>query len=399
MRQTTIARSVAFAILAAAATSSHAVSYTQNGVTLDINGTINGYYVNRESETTTRATGVTTKSTNSELTNGLLPGWINFIATTQAEGQDIKAHISFAPGINNNSTIIGLPGNANAGAGTINPYSQVDTRNVYFQFGNKDWGSLKFGRDIGLFGQTIILSDMTLIGVGGTTDAGIPFNTTFGMIAHGYMYTGFQPQITYSTPNLSGFSASVGIFQPSKFAGDEAKSPGYQGMAAYDWTGAAPGKVWAGLISQNTSCSTGGVCPKKPFSANGQELGAKIGVGDFEAVGYVFSGDGLGLSTVGAQFNRGSDGNGNRVKSDGQFLQGTYKFGANKLGVNYGQNKDKDGGLAGEITNKAYTVGLYHTLNKYITLVAEYNQEKITDNDVRKDTKNNSISLGGIIFF
>jgi hypothetical protein len=74
-------------------------------------------------------------------------------------------------------------------------------RNVYFQFGNNDWGTLKFGRDIGLFGQNIILSDMTLLGVGGTSNAGIPFNTTFGMIGHGYMYTGFQAQITYTTPN------------------------------------------------------------------------------------------------------------------------------------------------------------------------------------------------------
>jgi hypothetical protein len=35
---------------------------------------------------------------------------------------------------------------------------------------------LKYGRDIGLFGQNIILSDMTLIGVGGTSNAG--FRTT-----------------------------------------------------------------------------------------------------------------------------------------------------------------------------------------------------------------------------
>jgi hypothetical protein len=401
MHQTVIARSLAFVLLGGAAGASQAVSYTQNGVTLDINGTVNGYYVNRESEVTTRATGVTTKSTNSELTNGLLPGWINFIATTQADGQDIKAHISFAPGINNNSQVIGLPINDNSGGAnpTVNPYTQIDTRNVYFQFGNNDWGTLKFGRDIGLFGQTIILSDMTLIGVGGTTNAGIPFNTTFGMIGHGYMYTGFQPQITYSTPNINGLSAAAGIFQPSKFAGNETKSPGFQAMGAYDWKGATPGKVWIGFVSQDTSCASNTTCAKKPFSANGQELGAKVGFGDFEAVAYVFNGDGLGLSTVGAQFYNGGDAAGNRVKSSGDFLQGTYKFGANKVGVNYGQNKDKDGGLTGEITNKAYTVGLYHSLNKYITLVAEYNQEKISDNGAGTDTKNNSVSLGGILFF
>lgn len=59
-----------------------------------------------------------------------------------------------------------------------------------FRFGNKAWGSLKFGRDIGLFGQNIILSDMTLLGVGGTSNGGIPYNTTFGMIGHGFQCVG-----------------------------------------------------------------------------------------------------------------------------------------------------------------------------------------------------------------
>ena len=400
MRQTILARSIAVALLAAASGASHAVSFTQNDVTLDINGTVNGYYVFREAETTMRATGVTTKNTNSALSNGLLPGWINFVATTRANDLDIKAHVSFAPGINNNSQVIGLPiGNNAGGAGATNPYSQIDTRNLYFQFCNTKCGTLKFGRDIGLFGQNIILSDMTLIGVGGTSNAGIPYNTTFGMIGHGYMYTGFQPQITYTTPNMNGFSASAGIFQPSKFAGDETKTPGFQAVASYDWKGATPGKVWGGLVTQSTSCSSGNTCATKSFTANGQELGAKIGAGNFEAVGYLFRGDGLGLSTVGAQFLGGANAAGERVKSDGHFLQGTYKLGDTKLGLNFGQNKDKDGGLAGEIKNKAVTFGVYHALNKYITLVGEINQEKITDNNAGADTKNKSISLGGIIFF
>ncbi|MFZ2854910.1 MAG: porin [Rhodocyclaceae bacterium] len=400
MRQTILARSIAVALLAAASGASHAVSFTQNDVTLDINGTVNGYYVFREAETTTRATGVTTKNSNSALTNGLLPGWINFVATTKANDLDIKAHVSFAPGINSNSQTIGLPiGNNANGAGATNPYSQIDTRNLYFQFGNEKWGSLKFGRDIGLFGQNVILNDMTLIGVGGTSNAGIPYNTTFGMIGHGYMYTGFQPQITYTTPKMNGFSASAGIFQPSKFAGDETKTPGFQAIASYDWKGATPGKVWGGLVTQSTSCSTGATCATKSYRADGKELGGKVGYGNFEALAYVFDGNGLGLSTVGAQFLGGANAAGVRVKSDGHFLQGTYKMNATKFGVNYGQNKDRDGGMAGDIKNKAVTFGVYHALNKYVTLVGEINQEKITDNNAGTDTKNNTVSLGGIIFF
>ncbi|KXB31922.1 hypothetical protein AT959_06160 [Dechloromonas denitrificans] len=400
-------RPLLFAMLASLSGASQAVSFTHNDITLDINGTINGFYVNREAQSINRATGASTTTNNSELTNGLLPGWINFVATTQANGQDIKAHFSFAPGINNNSQTVGLPiGNNAGGAGTTNPYSQIDTRNVYFQFGNSSWGTLKFGRDIGLFGQNIILSDMTLIGVGGTSNAGIPYNTTFGMIGHGYMYTGFQPQITYTTPNLNGLQAAIGIFQPSKFAGDETKAPGIQGMASYDWKGSsASGKLWTGFVSQTTSCSVS-PCSTSSFSANGFELGAKAGFGNFEAVAYAFTGSGLGLSTVGAQFYGGSNGAGNKTDSDGYFLQGTYKFGDTKVGLNYGENKDKNGYVLtgaspmNSIKNRAYTLGVYHSLNKFITLVGEFNDEKVTNvSDTNYDNKNRTLSFGGIIFF
>ena len=406
MKNTATMRPLILALLACSAGTSHAVSFTQNDVTLDINGTINGFYVVREAKSINKATGASTTTTNSALTNGLLPGWINFVATTQAKGQDIKAHISFAPGINNNSQVIGLPiGNNAGGAGTTNPYSQIDTRNVYFSFGNSNWGTLKFGRDIGLFGRDVILSDMTILGVGGTSNAGIPYNTTFGMIGHGYMYTGFQPQITYTTPNWGGFQAAAGIFQPSKFAGDETKTPCFQAKVDYDWKGNAPGKVWSGVVTQTSSCSVS-PCATKEYTATGAELGAKVGFGNFEAVAYGFTGSGLGLSTVGAQFFGGSNGKGNKTESQGYFLQATYKLGDTKFGVNYGENKDRDGfvltgaSALNEIKNRAFTVGVYHSLNKFITLVGEFNDEQVTNvNDTHFDNKNRTFSVGGLIFF
>ena len=409
MHKTPSLRPLVLALLACGSTASHAVSFTQNDVTLDINGTINGFYVAREAKSINRATGAETSTTNSALTNGLLPGWINFVATTRSQGLDIKAHISFAPGINNNSDTVGLPiGNPNPNSGTpANPYSQIDTRNVYFQFGNSEWGTLKFGRDIGLFGQNIILSDMTLLGVGGTSNASIPYNTTFGMIGHGYMYTGFQPQITYTTPSVGGFQAAAGIFQPSRFAGDETKTPGFQAKVDYDWKGAVPGKLWGGMVTQSTSCSKGSTCdgvgtnPDKSFTATGYEAGVKAGANGFEGVLYAFSGKGLGLSTVGAQFFGGSDGSGNKTDSTGYFLQGTYQHNKTKFGINFGQNKDKDGavGLGEERKNKSYTLGVYHSLNKFVTLVGELNQEKITETAGNVETKNRTLSAGAILFF
>ena len=374
------------AALAIAAAPAQAISFSQGDATLDINGTVNGFYSHRSAE----ANGV--KTTNSALTNGLLPGWINFVFTTKVDGLDIKAHVGFAPGINDKSDVVGLPSDPGCGGATgcDSPFTQIDTRNLYFQFGNQEWGTVKLGRDIGLFGQKIILSDMTLLGLGGNSYASTPFNTTFGMIGHGYMYTGFQPQITYTTPTMGGFSAAAGIFDPNKFAGDETKNPGFQAMANYDWeAGAAKGSLWAGAIHQRTSGAGS-------FNASGFELGAKIGIGAFEAVAYGFDASGLGLSTVGALFLSPFGKNDGR----GYFVQGTYTLGKTKFGLNYGENRDRGGLLTDTNTFRSATAGVYHSLNKYITLVGEYNQEKGEGADLFPgDLKTRTISVGGILFF
>jgi len=210
------------------------------------------------------------------------------------------------------------------------------------------------------------------------------------MIGHGYMYTGFQPQITYTTPTKGGLSASFGIFDPNKFAGSETKDPGFQAMANYDWeAGTAKGSVWLGAVHQRTS-GTGS------FNASGFELGAKVGIGAFEAVAYGFDASGLGLSTVGAMYFSPF------AKTDGKgyFLQGTYTVGKTKFGLNFGENRDRGGLLADTNKFRSATVGVYHSLNKYITLVGEYNQEKGEGSDIFPgDLKTRTISLGGILFF
>ena len=384
MKKTQIAALLALLSLSGA---SHAVSFSQGDATLDINGTINGFYSHRSTEDDRG------RVNNSGITNGLLPGWINFVFTTKVEDMDIKAHVGFAPGINNDSDVVGLP----IGGGG-EPYSQIDTRNLYFQFGKESMGTVKLGRDIGLFGQKIILSDMTLLGLGGNSYASTPFNTTFGMIGHGYMYTGFQPQITYTTPNRDGLQASVGIFQPSDFIGsDETSTPGFQAMASYDWKGNNPGSVWTGMIYQDTDS---GLANVDTFAARGFELGGKIAFGKFEATAYGFDGKGLGLSTVGALFHSPFG----ETDSRGYFVQGAYNFGKTKVGLNFGENRDSGGLLTDTNRFRSATFGVYHSLNKYITLVSEYNVERADGADAinsggNGDLKTRTLSFGGIIFF
>jgi predicted porin len=416
VRNTNTAMLAAAVLGALGAGQVQAIGFTQGDWTLDINGTVNAFYVQGEEKWKDAATGASVPTPGgrdrASVQNGLLPGWINFVASTKQKGLDVKAHFGFAPGIDSESPIVGLPGAEGE------PFTKIDSRNIYFQFGNANIGTFKFGRDIGLFMQNPILSDMTLLGVGGTVRAAEPFNTSFGMIGHGYMYTGFQPQITYSTPNFGGLQFSAGVFNPSQYSGSEKKTPGFQALGSYEWKGGLSGKVWAAYVNQKTSGSAT-FNPDDPtevlrpagFKADGYEGGVKVGFGPFEVLASAFSATGLGISTVGAQYlggcaRVGTDGScTERLDSSGYFLQATYTFNDElKLGVNYGENKDDNLTDLGTAKRDAFALGVYYKLTPNVTLVGEYinetgkkilgdNTTPVIDNDAE------SFSLGAILFF
>ena len=68
------------------------------------------------------------------------------------------------------SAVVGI-GVAAATNSAIAQNSEVDVRQAYLTFGNKDMGTVKLGRDYGTFGFLPIISDMTLLGVGAATRA------------------------------------------------------------------------------------------------------------------------------------------------------------------------------------------------------------------------------------
>ncbi len=381
----------ALTVLAAPA---QAISFTASDWTMDINGTVNGFYTNTSCSGVAGASQWATLSAcndnenHTNIQNGLLPGWISFVATTRQSDLDIKAHFGFAPGTT-------LNGTSARGAQTLG-----DVRNVYLSFGDKTWGSVKVGRDIGLFAQQSILADMTLLGVGGQANLNGVINTTTGLIGKGYMYTAFQPQITYSTPNYSGFTASVGVFQPADIDNLTVHSgPMLQGLAAYDFpaTDGFTGKGWASFVSQSAKGTANNptvAIRGKSADASGFEIGGKIGVAGFEGTLVASSGKGIGDALL---FVGGTDGAGNALKTQSLLGQLTYKPpGLNtKFGVNFGETKNKD--IAGS-KNNAMTLGVYHNLTKSLTLVGEYINEK-TSQTGAADSNGKTLAAGAILFF
>ena len=193
--------------------------------------------------------------------NGLLPAAFVFSASTRQDNIDISATIGLYPGIN-----------SSAAAGRQRPRLPaalqtpgIDARQEFLTFGDASWGTVKMGRDIGLFAKDAILDDMTLLGVGPRAANVAPSNTSLGRIGLGYIYTDWEPQITYTTPNFMGFTGSVGAFQPLD-NGDYTRIPRPSGRRNSPMHGAtrrairSTGKAWVDVVTQQskapTNCAT-----------------------------------------------------------------------------------------------------------------------------------------------
>jgi predicted porin len=295
-------------------------------------------------------------------------------------------------------------------------------RQAYLSFGDKSWGSIKLGKDIGIFASDAILNDMTLLGVGaGAMASGGA--TTLGGIGSGYIYAAWKGQATYTTPNFNGFQASVGLFNPnqaSKAAGlghdivagaaavtaGTAATPagaalqdrlGLEGKISYAFSADNfTGKIWASGASYDITYNAAGAA----YSASVADLGANINAGNVGLTGYYYSGEGVGTTILG---QLGSTSAGAKRDSDGGYLQATYILPTKtKLGLAYGISKldaatgDTLSTLVKE--NERMTLGLYHPLTKHLNLVAEYNDvSSKTHTNVERDNKTGS--LGAILFF
>ena len=374
------------------------------GVTIKLSGSVNGFYVhdNGEAPNATNAVvgGVATVGGNSSaIRNGLLPGFLKFDVTTNQGGWDVGAHFGMYPGINSVSYTGGganSPGNPR-GLQTAG----IDFRQTYLTFGRPGFGEVKIGRDIGLFASEQILNDITLLSSGTPAGNVAPSNTTLGRIGVGYIYTDFQPQITYTTPSFSGFTASVGIFEPlSSLTGPEEanKEPGFQGKLVYDGKfGDVATRFWAAGIRQKHNVIAG-----PDYTGWGWDAGAKVTVGPLTMVGTYYDASGLGTTALNL-FD--TDGLGNRRDSHGFYLQGLATFGKISVGGSYGESNLDYANAADAVANptlvdknSSWVGQLRYGLTSWVTLLGEYVHTKSEAHNGNR-ASSDAIAAGAILFF
>jgi predicted porin len=352
---------------------------------------------------------------SSSIRNGLLPGAFIFTASTTQEGIDVSAVFGVFPGID--SSIAGGLGANTGGNSTALGTAGGDFRKMYMTFGTKDLGTIKIGRDIGIFGSDAILDDATLLSVGATGGNAEPGNTSLGRIGLGYIYTDFMPQITYISPIFAGFQATLGVFQPLNafdFTGGGPNgdysatstthsAPEFEGKVTYDVTsGDVKARIWAGFMTQtldNITLANGTPTTDSQTGVAG-EVGTKVDFGPFGVTGYYYRGRGVG--TTGKFFDALAE-NGDPRDSEGFYIQGSVKPTPKlKLVASYGESSlyqapgENDPLMVAR--NEAYVGAGYYTLTDWVTLVGEFAYQKA---DAHSDYSINSeaVTAGAILFY
>ncbi len=395
---------VAGALLALSSTANAGITIPAGDWTVDISGNINAF------ATSTKFSGGTTaivgglaggrdasgENRTQGINTGLLPAWLSIGGKTRQNDLDVAFVVSFQPNVSDNT-----------GAGDNNAPLN---RQAYMTFGDASWGTVKLGKDIGIFASDAILNDMTLLGVGGLSgNSGTA--TTLGGIGSGYTYAAWKGQIAYTSPNWNGFQFTAGITNPNQGLGDGLYQDryGYEAKASYSWTGDVAGKVWVSGASYDVTAVSAGTVTvptaTDSYRANAMDIGANINVANFGLTAYYYDGKGLGTTIFGANGAYDAGTTFKRRDSDGGYVQATYTLPTTtKIGVAYGKSNldEASGEVATTLvkSNRRYTIGAYHPLTKSVNLVAEYNNiEAEAHGAAVQDQKSKAISLGAIMFF
>jgi len=397
---------VAGAVLALSATAANAgIIIPAGDWTVDLSGNVNSYAIwakNSGAATVNGGLAASSASTHASQSTGLLPNFLSVAGSSRQNDLDVTWLISINPGGYTPSALNGGSGNEN--------------RQAFMTFGDKSWGSVKVGKDLGIYASDAILSDMTLLGVGAPGGAGgsAAKTTTLGRIGAGYQYADWKQQIAYTTPNFNGFQATAGITQAwdtttSTLAGvsgtaaswasngQGGASPAYEGKASYSFAANdVTGKIWVSGITQKISGAASG-----ENNAYSGDIGANLKVAGFDLTGYYYGGEGTGIVGL---FGDGYSLDHYKRSVDGGYVQAKYTLPTKTVvGLSWGEsNLDRAGTdtVSGNLvkTNEMWTAGIYHPLTKSVNLVAEYSNLR-SSNQANQENTTNVGSLGAILFF
>tara|TARA_B100000989_G_scaffold298261_1_gene286786 strand:- start:7876 stop:9201 length:1326 start_codon:yes stop_codon:yes gene_type:complete len=383
---------------------------SQEGWEVSFDGAANAFVMHQSSDASTvaaagnssgggdGANGVTTFETNGAVmgagtdstgvVTGLLPNvWGMTLKAPTNNGLDMQARLGLYTHMNGGNNALGN--------------GQINLRETNFSVSGS-FGTILVGRSLGIYSSSGILNDMLLFGVGAAATADNS-NTTLGRIGLGYLYTDFQPQISWTTPGFGPIGFKVGLFDPNDVisvnsAADatENVTPRVEAQATFatEVSGVAA-NFWVEGSYQNTeftaaaasTCNaipTTGAQAGSPVNSNcddvdsaGVAAGTKLSIGNFSIVASGWYGSGMGMR---GQHSEGAlDAVGKPFQSYGGYLQGTADLGGGtNVGYSYGGNYKLQTGneisstAVAEVNfNDMHSVMVWHNVNDSFRLIAE----------------------------
>ena len=357
--------------------------------TLGVSGNVNSHAVFAECDNSGSKVDANallcTGENGSSVSNGYIPASIMWTVGTEQQGYDISANIALEPGLTTNAA--------------FNGQDDDQAIRAYLLASKEGMGTIKAGRDYGVFALDVILADMSLIGVGAHGLVKSPLNTSFGSVGYGYIFTDRISQISYSTPFGDSTEVTVGVFQPLDLitlgagistTGDSGSAlPGLHGKLRFN---SDNGFVSASFLSQTVEAGSA------DYTGNAIDLTASYKFNDLGVVASCFTADGVGTAGL---FIDAADINGEARASKGCFGQLTYENDSTKYGVSLGQTRlDKTSADADTLmkSQSKATIGAYHNLTDNLLMIAEYSRFN-AKNYIGDKLENSSVNLGLAFFF
>src|SRR2546423_12475062 len=198
LKKTSLAVAAALALGCASAVHAE-IGFKAGAWDLSFSGNVNGFLTRNSCDNSAAtvngglACNNTGVSKEAAIESGLLPSALVFSGKSSQSGWDIGVTIGFYPGLNDGPPSATQP--AGAGKSGLST-STIDLRQNFLTFGDKTVGTIKVGKDIGLFASDAILADMTLLG-GGSAGAFRGGKTPLRLIGGWHCLSDWDPRITY----------------------------------------------------------------------------------------------------------------------------------------------------------------------------------------------------------
>jgi hypothetical protein len=366
--------------------------YEKDGMSFSTDGLVNVFYSNSSIDST-NAAGMEEDRTQSRVRTGFLPSNIGFNFAKQLSDVKIGMRSSFWVSLSDTDN------SRDASPADLGTGSLIDVRQFYATVSGS-WGEVLLGKDFGLYNRANILGDELLLGFGqtsdffGLVDGG---NVSFGNIATGYTYPMPKAQMTYRTPDMSGFKLAVGIMDPNKTAGDSSEElPRFEAELMYNtsFNENSSMKAWVSGVAQTSEIND------VEQNQSGIGYGVNVMFSGLSLTASGYSSKGLG-HVAGLDHIVGVD----TIESDGYLVQAAYTMGDNRVVLTYGESETTDAGnvevvgIVGDAVHSNTGIAYFRTIVPGVTAVFEYNNTEVDATNSLIAEDNNTFSIGAVVTF